>query len=777
MANYNGTAENDSLAGTADADVFFGSLGADTIDGMGGADVIDYGSPAFASVPLVVTFSGIRSGTVAKAEVGTDVFTGIGQINGSTGADLFQGIAQPGPVSSVRMRGGAGADTIQGYGLALNVADYGDSPTAVRVDLQDGLAQDGWGSTDTLVDVVRVRSSAFADTLLGGAGADTFEVGAASGRLVDGRGGLNQVRYIGPESVTIDLGTVATGSGGFAGTLVTQGRTSSDTLLNISRAVGSTGNDTILGTPGDDVLGGGGGSNRIDGRGGYNTVSYTDFLADPAAPTRGVTVNLTTGIATTAAGNTDTLVGIQGVFGSDFNDDITGVAVQGMRSLLRGGAGNDTLRAPAAGSLVTADYRGDPTGVVVNLAAGTAQDGHGGTDTLVRIQSVFGTSFGDSVFGGALADTILGMGGNDTILGNAGADVVDGGAGNDILDGGAGFDVAVFSGSRAQSTAVRNGDGSWTVTGINGTDTLRNIEALRFADGQIPLTRPRDFNADGTSDILWRGAGGEVAVWQMGNGALASGAMLLNPSNYWRVAGTGDFSGDGTADILWRGQGGEVALWQMGNGAFASGAMLLNPGNYWTIAGTGDFNADGTSDILWRGQGGEVAVWQMNDNARTGGAVLLNPGNYWTIAGTGDFNADGASDILWRGAGGEVAVWQMGNGARTGGNMLLNPGNYWTIAGTGDFNADGASDILWRGAGGEVAIWQMGNGVRTGGNMLLNPGNYWTVASTGDYNGDGTSDILWRGAGGEAATWLMGGNALVEANMLLNPSNYWHAIA
>ena len=52
-------------------------------------------------------------------------------------------------------------------------------------------------------------------------------------------------------------------------------------------------------------------------------------------------------------------------------------------------------------------------------------------------------------------------------------------------------DVAVFSGPAAEYEIVANADGSTTVThlggGIDGTDTLWNMELLRFLDGDIPV--------------------------------------------------------------------------------------------------------------------------------------------------------------------------------------------------------------------------------------------------------------------------------------------------
>ena len=73
----------------------------------------------------------------------------------------------------------------------------------------------------------------------------------------------------------------------------------------------------------------------------------------------------------------------------------------------------------------------------------------------------------------------------------------------------------------AEAALHRNPDGSWTVTGPDGTDLLRSIEVLRFSDAQflsdIEAARPRpnDVRGDGRSDVLWRGGGGEVAVWEM----------------------------------------------------------------------------------------------------------------------------------------------------------------------------------------------------------------------------------------------------------------------
>ncbi len=58
----------------------------------------------------------------------------------------------------------------------------------------------------------------------------------------------------------------------------------------------------------------------------------------------------------------------------------------------------------------------------------------------------------------------------------------------DTIDGGAGTDVVVLNGARLAAQLTRNGDGSWSVTtAAGGTDTVRNVELLQFADGRLDI--------------------------------------------------------------------------------------------------------------------------------------------------------------------------------------------------------------------------------------------------------------------------------------------------
>ena len=303
-----------------------------------------------------------------------------------------------------------------------------------------------------------------------------------------------------------------------------------------------------------------------------------------------------------------------------------------------------------------------------------------------------------------------------------------------------------------------------------------------------------DFNDDGLSDILWRNANGQAAIWELnGTNQIAGGSQLVgpNPGPSWTAIGTGDFNHDGHSDILWQNASGQAAIWELnGTNQIAGGSALVgpNPGPSWTAIGTGDFNDDGHSDILWQNTDGQAAIWEMNGtNQIAGGSALVgpNPGPSWKAIGTGDFNGDGHSDILWQNTNGQAAIWELnGTNQIAGGSALVgpNPGPSWKAIGTGDFNDDGHSDILWQNTDGQAAIWELnGTNQIAGGSQLVgpNPGPSWTAIGTADYNGDGHSDILWQNKSGQAAVWEMNGTHQIAGGSALvgpNPGPSWLAI-
>ena len=88
--------------------------------------------------------------------------------------------------------------------------------------------------------------------------------------------------------------------------------------------------------------------------------------------------------------------------------------------------------------------------------------------------------------GGGSPGTIIGDAGNNVLNGTAGNDTINGLGGDDTIDGGAGDDTALFSSSLA-NYAVADLGVRVTIFGPDGSDTLRNVEHLRFADGTVHL--------------------------------------------------------------------------------------------------------------------------------------------------------------------------------------------------------------------------------------------------------------------------------------------------
>jgi hypothetical protein len=125
-----------------------------------------------------------------------------------------------------------------------------------------------------------------------------------------------------------------------------------------------------------------------------------------------------------------------------------------------------------------------------------------------------GDADNDVLSGGKGNDTISGVAGDDKIRGGAGKDKLDGGFGDDNIRGGTGNDTIasnlgddkvnggagkndkmVFGGSRKDYVITQVGPDKFRVKHINapiaqasdGTDTLRGIEKLVFADQTVNL--------------------------------------------------------------------------------------------------------------------------------------------------------------------------------------------------------------------------------------------------------------------------------------------------
>ncbi len=215
---------------------------------------------------------------------------------------------------------------------------------------------------------------------------------------------------------------------------------------------GDAGNDLVNGGTEDDSLTGGAGNDTLNGGTGADIATW---FTSPAA----VSADLLAATASDGFGGTDTLIAIENLTGSDFDDLLKGDALD---NVLNGGTGNDSLvgregndTLDGGEGLDTAGFIGASAGATADLVAGTAQDGLGGTDSLAGIENLSGSDHDDTLRGDAGVNRIDGEGGadtldgrenDDTIDGGEGADTVYGGAGNDDIQGGAGDDI-LFGGT------------------------------------------------------------------------------------------------------------------------------------------------------------------------------------------------------------------------------------------------------------------------------------------------------------------------------------------
>lgn len=506
---------DDNFKGNGARNYFLLGAGNDTVDGQDGLDEVQY---VMATAGVTIN---LRTGTATGSTIGADTFKSIESASGSffndsiTLGDVDGGNASgragndtlTGGSASDSFTGGSGNDAINGgSGAGIDAVVYSNTANdggtkaltnkGVTVNLKTGIAIDNWGDTDTLTDIEFVVGSSLDDLIIGGnpangsAVTDGFEGfrGLGGNDTIDGGTGYDRVYYDNsPMAVNVTLGGAANGtaSDGWGGT---------DTLINIEDVRGSAFGDTLTGSDSGpyESFEGMAGNDVIDGKGGRDRASYD---VSPAA----INVNLSTGVAQDGFGGTDTLRNIEEVRGSAFNDTIVG---DDKANFLEGRLGDDALDGGAGHDV--AIYTNSSGGVTVNLATGKAS-GAAGNDTLVRIETVWGSGFADTLTGDAASNGLRGGGGNDTI------------------DGGAGTDAAIFVNARSTYTVSKSATGLGVVSTAEGSDTLTNIERLWFSDTRLA------FDMDG--------AAGATALLL---GALTGSASLQSKETVGVVLGVAD---------------------------------------------------------------------------------------------------------------------------------------------------------------------------------------------------------------------------------------------
>lgn len=408
------------------------------------------------------------------------------------------------------MSGGAGIDSYDG-GTGSNGLRFDDATLTrgVRVNLSfatGNIVDDGFGNTETAVNVQMAEGTAFKDRFTGSAGHNAFFGGAGNDILIgrdgndslDGGDGLDV--FFGGNGVDvltffgINSNVVVNLSNPSAGVIINDGWGRTEFASGIEDVVGGSGFDTLTG---NDL------ANSLWGQDGRDALSGG--------------------------------VGNDSLFGGTGDDWIFG---GGGSNLLIGGAGFDTIYGGYDDIL---SFSAGVHGARASLLFGgnVYDDGHGSYDILYSVRNLEGTVFGDDLTGSNWHNLLVGLAGNDSLSGAEGNDSLYGGDGNDILYGGWGSNVLIGGRGVDRFYGGLSGDllGFWDVDatggGVNVNLLLAAGEVINDGYGNREFAQ-NIFHVEGSryddritghsaANDLWGGQGNDTLEGKVGNDGLYGG--------------------------------------------------------------------------------------------------------------------------------------------------------------------------------------------------------------------------------------------------------------
>ena len=467
-----------------------------------------------------VTVLGTGNNTVTTGLGNDSIYAGTGISNISSGAG-----------NDYIMVGNA-ASTIDG-GLGVDSVFYNVGNTIMNVNLDTGVVN---GVAGRISNVEHLRTFAGNDTLIGNASNNVLE-GGAGADYIDGGAGIDTTSYQNSGAGVIAKLTTAVLSGVGSGAVGQQGISgdaAGDIYVNVENLRGSNSSDALYGDDNNNLIEGLGGNDTMEGLGGNDTLIGGDGsnTATFIHATNGVQVNLSTKVTvvventingtqtfTNAASTatdfgggtsigTDTLIQIQNIIGTNFNDSIIG---DSGNNRLEGGLGNDYLDGGAGDDVLLG---GDGNDTLIGGLGNDYLDGGNGND------------FIDARLG---KDTVLGGAGNDTILGS-----VDANGGTAFanrftsVDGGTGTDTLVLSGFNGSGYALS------TLTGL-----VRNIDIINIQGDSSTVSTTFTVDASSIKSVVTGNAaasGNTALILQHGaedniNFSLNSGETVRDSSN------------------------------------------------------------------------------------------------------------------------------------------------------------------------------------------------------------------------------------------------------
>jgi hypothetical protein len=547
--------------------------------------------------------------------------------------------------------------------------------------------------------------------------------------------------------------------------------TSSDDAIN-----GLAGNDTLSGGNGNDTLAGGTGNDVLDGGAGRDLVSY-------AAASAGVVVSLSSSSSQNTGEGNDTLVSIEDLWGSNFNDSLFGnadsnwiagfdgddqIAGNSGIDVLEGGLGNDTYLITTYGGATPGDHEaaeindgGGYDTVKIFGSPGSTTTFYAGDVGIDRIQFESGRVDGTNIDARAVGNPLLIVGneGTNILWGTAFGDTLDGrglddqltgGAGADILIGGEGIDRFV------DTAAGLNGD---TITDFSLNEKIIITDAtlagftfsvtgstLTYTGGSLALSAPINGRLIASAAA---GGGVELTIWSSLIPALPAPPGPPNtdplygydPNSYTVAAGTYLFMQSHsstlfTQDIVTLTNAGTIYL---GHDPYFYGDLRI-AGNYPVItnfinSGTVVVHTENTefpsgsialADVTTVNNSGDIFVTSANNHAVflqtwKSGASVVNSGSIYVYAPTNQ--GTGINMVN----GGTVTN-------QTGGEIIVDAANAHAVSGF-DLNVTNAGLIQSSGWAVSMGVGQVNNsGVITGGTASVSMSG--TLTNSGTLNGD-----------------------------------------
>ncbi|WP_026941334.1 calcium-binding protein [Hellea balneolensis] len=621
-----GNGNDETIIGSGAADLINGNAGNDNLTGGAGDDVINGGSgtdmASFSGDWADYTITAIAGGFTISDNVGTD------------GTDTVLGFetfvfADQTLTEANLLTGGAGNTIINGTAgndILLGTVDN---------DTINGLAGND-----------RLNGAEGDDILNGGEGADTL-LGSAGADANNGGDGFDSVDYRAATSrvaFNVDTGgTVGDAAGdSFNGVERFYASDSNDTITGsdanefffgeggndtinagggIDRVYGGDGNDIQRGDAGNDQLYGSAGADQLNGGIGFDIANYTGAAS-------AVIVNIATGgTGGDAAG--DTYFGLEAIYGSDFNDSLTGnnssnelrgfdgddvLDGSGGGDRLFGGAGADTLIGGTG--IDIAVYTDVDAGVTLDLATG-GTGGEAAGDIFNGIEWVFGSDFDDD---------IIGDGGNNRLTGNDGNDTLNGAGGNDRLLGGDGDDT------------ISGGDGVDTIFGQAGDDIMSGGAGNDFFFGDSGADSHDGGTGTDTVSYLASSSGVTVNIQTGGTGGDAAGDTYISIERIFGSGQADSLTGSDGNDTLIGNGGNDFLTGGLGNDSLNGGAGV-DSFAYNTMQDDADviqgFTTNEVIDILYTDPAFDSFAEIMAVATDAGANTLINfgSGNTLTIVG------------------------------------------------------------------------------------------------------------------------------------------------